>query len=164
MLSKAVVLALVPTLVSAHLRIGLASTWGGPRSDLENPLNSGSYDWFCHGGRKDTARGTTEMRAGGSVTVPVVCGEAMDDLGNARSHCQGDLNAFHGGGGCAIAISYKSNPTDYNDFTVISVNHACPSIDNLNVKFDLPKNLPNGDAVCSWTWVGSWHTMIDING
>ncbi|KAJ3057173.1 hypothetical protein HK097_011178 [Rhizophlyctis rosea] len=141
---------LLPTLVSAHMRIGLPSTWGGNDWSLETPLNSGTSNWFCAGrGRSNAA--PTELKAGGTLSVPVICGEASDQPDNGVSICSGDTAAFHKGGGCGIAISYK-DPKVIGDFHLISVNHNCPDR-GARVNFELPSNLPNGDAVCSWTWV-----------
>lgn len=136
--------------VNSHLLISLPSTWGLSTS-LENPLNAGSTNWFCHGQRKDTSAVTT-LNAGSSISVPIVCGEAIGNPQNGGSSCSNDPNAYHGGGGCGLSIAYKTSPT-IDDFVMFTVNHDCPKLGQAMISFQIPPNLPSGDAVCSWTWI-----------
>ena len=141
---------LFATGVRAHMVISLPSTWG-LSGDLEVPLNNASEDWFCHGQTKDTNVFTT-LNAGSSIDVPIVCGEAIDDPENGASICSDDTAAYHGGGGCALSISYNLGPT-IDDFKMFSVNVDCPSENTAMITFEIPDDLPTGDAVCAWTWI-----------
>lgn len=138
------------TCVQAHMLISLPSTWG-LSGDLEVPLSNSDSDWFCHGQTKDTNVVTT-LNAGTSISVPIVCGEAIDDPTNGGSICSDDTAAYHGGGGCALSISYNLSP-DITDFTMFSVNVDCPKEGQAMIPFEIPDNLPTGNAVCAWTWI-----------
>ncbi|TPX59851.1 hypothetical protein SpCBS45565_g07651 [Spizellomyces sp. 'palustris'] len=151
--SSAVVLAALPLVAhvaNAHMMISLPTVWGGLKSDLENPLNAGTKNYFCHG--EKSGKGVTTIQAGSSLSVPVVCGEAATNPSKAPSICADDPNAFHNGGGCGLSIAYTNKP-GINDFTMFSVNANCPNKGN-PVSFQVPANLPACDnCVCSWTWI-----------
>lgn len=151
LISVFVILSLCCHHAIGHMVIALPSVWG-LTSDLENPLNSGTSNWFCHGRSRDTTSVTT-LNAGQSISVPIVCGEAIDNPSQGGSTCSNDVAAYHNGGGCALSIAYKSNPTSVGDFTMFTVNHDCPKVGQAMINFAIPANLPNGDAVCSWTWI-----------
>eukprot|EP01097_Dermamoeba_algensis_P001959 TRINITY_DN1773_c0_g1_i1.p1 TRINITY_DN1773_c0_g1~~TRINITY_DN1773_c0_g1_i1.p1 ORF type:complete len:227 (-),score=60.80 TRINITY_DN1773_c0_g1_i1:70-750(-) len=147
--------------VQSHMMMNHPSVWGisSRRGGMEVPLNSRTNNWFMGGARKDTTQFLT-LNAGGSVSVPVTCGEAVGRVNEAPSVCANDRNALHGGGGCALSISYKTNPGQ-NDFTIFSVNHNCPN--NFNpVSFSIPRNLPAcQQCVCAWTWIPSETASAD---
>ncbi|KAI8922255.1 hypothetical protein DFJ77DRAFT_17176 [Powellomyces hirtus] len=149
-------LALLP-LASAHMMISNPAVWGYQDDSLENPLTSGSNNWFCHGKKKSDAQAGSQvtLNAGGKVSIPVVCGEANKNGkadGGANDICT-DAADFHMGGGCGLSIAYKSNDPKMNDFVLFSQTSNCPNKAN-SVSWDIPANLPAcDDCVCSWTWV-----------
>ncbi|KAJ3152030.1 hypothetical protein HDU89_001677 [Geranomyces variabilis] len=150
-------IALLAPLSSAHMMIHpkAGGVWGGDSSNLENPLTADTKNWFCHGKKKsDATRGRTTFTAGQTTTIPIICGEAVDDYQNAKSICT-DSTAWHGGGGCALSILYKNDASvsDLDKFVTFSVAADCPNKAN-PVPFKVPANLPNiADAVCAWHWI-----------
>jgi hypothetical protein len=142
--------AVFSTVVSSHMLLSLPSTWG-LSLPLENPLNSGTRNWFCAGKTRDTNSRTT-INAGSSITVPIVCGEAIDDPTNGAQICSNDPNAYHGGGGCALSVAFKSDPS-IEDFYMFSIAENCPASNRAMITFQTPANMPSGDAVCAWTWI-----------
>ncbi len=137
--------------VASHMLISLDSTWGLSQP-LENPLNRNSNNWFCHGKTKDTSAVTT-LKAGTTISVPIVCGEAIDNPTQGGQICSDDPNAYHGGGGCALSIAYKTSGVGIEDFYMFSVNVDCPKKGQAMINFPIPANLPNGQATCAWTWI-----------
>ncbi|ORZ35857.1 hypothetical protein BCR44DRAFT_35494 [Catenaria anguillulae PL171] len=138
----------------SHLVMALPSTWGLDTS-LENPLTQRTSNWVC-GGRQRPANGpVTTIQAGQVLHVPVTCGEAIHNLGGAAYQCATDsdgTNDYHGGGGCALSIAYTSSPR-VEDFVVFSVNHDCPRAWSTWIPFNVPINLPAGEATMAWTWI-----------
>ncbi|TPX65134.1 hypothetical protein SpCBS45565_g05382 [Spizellomyces sp. 'palustris'] len=147
-------LACHAAVTSAHLMISSPAVWGGQSDALENPLQPGNENWFCHGQSRETAKGQVEVKAGGSVNFPVLCGAAATNPGDAANICGSDPNSWHNGGGCALSIAYKKDGVKPNDFVMFSSNHDCPTRNFGSVDFKVPANLPAcDDCVCSWTWI-----------
>jgi len=161
MLTKIAVTAFLLPMASAHMMLGAPFVWGGNDGSLENPLNSGSAysQWFCHG-KSRGGQPAAKLPAGGQISIPVICGEAAGNPGNAPSTCSDDPNALHGGGGCALSISPKGNPSSLNDFYIFSVEHNCPNNFH-SVTWNIPQNLPNGKYVCSWNWIPNPNNSAD---
>ncbi|KAI8589304.1 hypothetical protein BDZ88DRAFT_418403 [Geranomyces variabilis] len=143
----------------AHMMIHTPGTWGAADDNLETPLNRDTGDWFCHGKKlSDSLGGATTITAGGQFTLPLMCGEANGQgVGNrykrAPEICT-DTTAWHGGGGCGLSIIYKKSPSknDINNFVMFTTNADCPN-KAFPVTFDIPANLPAGEATVAWTWV-----------
>ncbi|KAJ3151165.1 hypothetical protein HDU86_006155 [Geranomyces michiganensis] len=144
---------------NAHMMIHTPGTWGAADDNLETPLNRDTNRWFCHGKKlSDSLGGATTITAGSKFTLPLMCGEANGQgRGNrykkAPEICT-DTSAWHGGGGCALSIIYKKSPSskDINDFVTFTTNADCPN-KAFPVTFDIPANLPAGEATVAWTWV-----------
>eukprot|EP01097_Dermamoeba_algensis_P000123 TRINITY_DN1042_c0_g2_i1.p1 TRINITY_DN1042_c0_g2~~TRINITY_DN1042_c0_g2_i1.p1 ORF type:complete len:229 (+),score=53.93 TRINITY_DN1042_c0_g2_i1:104-790(+) len=151
----AFVTIMMMTTCQGHMMMSHPSVWGrnSQKWELQNPLNSGTRNWFMHGAKKDTNSQLT-LRAGGSVTIPIICGGAYGQEGSAASKCRPFASALHKGGGCALSIAYKSaNSVTKDDFTIFSVNYDCPN-SGINIPFRIPSNLPScADCVCAWTWI-----------
>ncbi|KAJ3043443.1 hypothetical protein HDV00_005141 [Rhizophlyctis rosea] len=163
MFTKTLIAAAFVSSASAHLLFGIGdSAWGGRDSSLELPMNSGTYDWWCHGKDRSTAKGTTELKAGGTLSAPIICGEQINNLtpDGIKACYRDDANAFHGYGGCGIAVSYKSDPKSLDDFYLVSVAHDCPRQDSFT-NFKLPSNLPNGAVVGAWFWIPNPNAAAD---
>ncbi|KAJ3167796.1 hypothetical protein HDU87_001459 [Geranomyces variabilis] len=144
---------------SAHMMIHTPGTWGAADDNLETPLNRDTGNWFCHGKTlSDSLGGATTITAGQQFTLPIMCGEANGQgvgnrYKNAPQICT-DSSAWHGGGGCGLSIIYKKSPNagDINDFVMFTTNADCPNKD-FPVTFDIPANLPAGEATIAWSWV-----------
>lgn len=63
-------------------------------------------------------------------------------------------SAVHGGGSCQLSVTTDKTPTKDSKFKVIhSIEGGCPGVDGpATFKFDVPKELPNGEATFAWTW------------
>ncbi|KAI8592969.1 hypothetical protein BDZ88DRAFT_181248 [Geranomyces variabilis] len=158
-ISKLSVVAMAAGTASAHMMIHTPGTWGAADDNLETPLNSGTNNWFCHGKKlSDSLGGATTITAGSKFTLPIMCGEANGQgKGNmykrAPEICT-DTTAWHGGGGCALSIIYKKSPAarDIGQFVTFTTNADCPN-KAYPVTFDIPANLPAGEATVAWSWV-----------
>ncbi|KAI8827138.1 uncharacterized protein EV422DRAFT_575404 [Fimicolochytrium jonesii] len=144
-------------LANAHMRVGGPYPWGGANmAALENPLNSGTPNWFCHGQKQPAKPLVLNITAGGTTTLPVTCGEAAANPAMAPQICANDPVAAHGGGGCALSIA-RPGPggVTINDFVMFSSSADCPHTNFApNINFPIPANLPAcDDCVCSWTWI-----------
>ncbi|ORZ35882.1 hypothetical protein BCR44DRAFT_41925 [Catenaria anguillulae PL171] len=148
-------LCLAAVSANAHMLMALPSTWG-LTTDLENPLNAGTPNFFCHGRQRPVNGPVTQIQAGGKLRVPIVCGEAIGNPQAGGSTCVNDgdgVNDYHQGGGCALSIAYTNDPKSVAEFTLFSVNHDCPKVGQSEIEFDVPGNLPAGDATMAWTWI-----------
>ncbi|ORZ35856.1 hypothetical protein BCR44DRAFT_24814 [Catenaria anguillulae PL171] len=140
----------------SHMLMGLPSTWGLNHA-LENPLVPSTQNWFCGGRTRPSNGPVTTIQAGQVFQVPVICGEAIHLVGTNRINeavgiCDSDRNAYHDGGGCALSIAYTPNPR-LEDFIVFSVTRACPRQGTALIPFNVPNNLPAGEATLAWTWI-----------
>ncbi|KAI9011062.1 hypothetical protein BC832DRAFT_320931 [Gaertneriomyces semiglobifer] len=149
----AILLIVSASATNAHMMLNHPTVWGISQP-LENPLTERSSNFFCHGQSKSAGKGKLALEAGKTVSLPVTCGEAVNNRGNAYNICKNDMAAVHNGGGCALSIAQKSNGASVYDFVVMSANHDCPKNNFGSVDFKMPANLPAcDDCVCSWTWI-----------
>jgi hypothetical protein len=58
--------------------------------------------------------------------------------------------AFHGGGSCQLSLSFDQG-LSFHVFKSFIGN--CPTGPNPNLTYIVPANVPNGQAVLSWTWL-----------
>ena len=143
--------------VYAHLIFSDKSvyTGGNPLTDLEIPMvaSTSLNDWYCKGYSRSNDTPTLELVSGGTISVPIICGEASigADVMSATGSCDNDRNALHGGentSGCAISIKIG-----FQDYVMLTVAYDCPKNDWSAVTFVIPEGLPSiSDAECSWSW------------
>lgn len=142
--------------VLGHLIFSDPSVYTGdlPVWELEKPLiQSTPLDkWYCAGRSRPVDAPTLELVSGGSIDVPILCGEAPlgADKSTATRFCDNDRNALHGAeeGGCALSIKIGEQ-----NFVMLSVVHECPKSDWSSVTFEVPEGLPSiRDAECAWSW------------
>jgi hypothetical protein len=130
-------------------------TGGNPLTDLEIPMvvNTPLDEWYCKGYSRQDDTPTLELVSGGTISVPIICGEASigANTESATQACNSDRNALHGGdtsAGCAISIKIG-----FQDYVMLTVAHDCPKNDWSAVTFVIPEGLPSiSDAECSWSW------------
>jgi hypothetical protein len=160
---KASVYVFVFGSVSAHLIFSDKSvyTGGKPLTDLEKPMvvNTPLDDWYCKGYPRQNDTPTLELVSGGTISVPIICGEASigANTESATQTCEIDFSkgrdSLHGEGngenaGCAISIKIG-----FQDYVMLTVAHDCPKNDWSAVTFVIPEGLPSiSDAECSWSW------------
>lgn len=150
-------LAFISPLVSAHGAIYGDYAFGSANGGISsNPLTKSLslHDWFFRGLTPASAKGKIDLTPGGKVTLNVACSQDNADQGRM---C-GDFGAMHlksngQGSGCALLISYKNfNSIKPEDMSVFSVSHDCTKADSHRT-FDVPSNLPAGEATCAFHWV-----------
>jgi hypothetical protein len=153
---KASVYVLVFSSVYAHLIFSDESvyTGGNPLTELEKPMVASTplNEWYCKGYSKQDDTSMLELVSGGTISVPIICGEASigSNTESTKQACD-DRNALHSGdtgAGCAISIKIG-----FQDYVMLTVAHDCPKNDWSAVTFVIPDGLPSiSDAECSWSW------------
>ncbi|KAF8332402.1 uncharacterized protein EI90DRAFT_3055522 [Cantharellus anzutake] len=139
------------------------------------PLINRTFEqWWLHGYSEypPHPEDIMQLPAGGSQMIEIACGKqftsywpmvaSTDQRNGDPSPCPGsNTQEFHTGGlndlgGCALAISYKSNVSQVapEDFTVFSINQTC--VWERETYFQVPKDMPpcpNGMCTCAWFWI-----------
>lgn len=181
---SALVLALVVKDTAAHIVLWHDAMFGWDQSNINQndavtPLADMTFDeWWFHGYKdKKPAEGKfIELPVGGVFKGEVACNKAQttwnpeitdeSQLDEFACHDVGPMHTTDAKGsenptnvkGCGLAIAYTSdeNTVKPSDFTVFSVDHACPW--KRRVDFPVPADLPacpEGGCLCSWGWVHS---------
>ena len=124
-------LAMAPSATS-HMIMAEPKPFGSPNN---SPLDPSGSDYPC----KATS-------SAGGPTNDFKVGE------NATLSFSG--SAVHGGGSCQLAVTTDKNPTKESKFKVIhSIEGGCPGVGGPSTfSFQVPEELPNGEAVFAWTW------------
>ncbi len=162
--------------ISAHCGItfvGMKDNYVAPRNDDPAtswwPLDHGELKFtkldaeaaVCHGTKKGESIFTVKGGDVMSLDFRANCNSGTDPLGvdviqggekvHAESGSEHIGDGRHGGGMCEISIAYVENPK-WSDFIVLKRwEGTCPD-SKLNWEFDLPKDMPKGEAVMQWTW------------
>ena len=172
-------------LAHAHGCIWHPSMWGfnvtatnspqyGSRDNRpQSPLKNLPFDqWWFHGHLDQPPHpdDIMELPAGGKVTTELACDKDATsywpsgpggDQQSGNDPCPGPpsqlihTNGLDDLGGCALAISYKSDASQVQpeDFVVFSINHRC--IWDRYTDFQIPANMPecpDGKCTCAWFW------------
>lgn len=137
------------SLASAHIVMTIPKPFDA--ASLDNaPLNADGSNFPC----KKGPNGVYDF----SDPTPMPLGSSQ------LVQFKGD--ATHGGGSCQISITYDSNPTPNSVWKVLhSFEGGCPMADIAGNRgdnaeniipdvftFQVPTNLPTGNAVLAWTW------------
>ncbi|KAI5799306.1 hypothetical protein DFH27DRAFT_514922 [Peziza echinospora] len=141
-------LAAFAPLVAAHVKmVGPESFYSIPEGKEQNPLDANGANYPCF---------YTSGGSGKQITW---------DAGTRREiNLRG--SAVHGGGSCQVSIAYPKGGLNAGTvFKVLqSYEGACPAgsttgnlPDDIEhvipaLSFNLPKDIPSGDAVIAWTW------------
>jgi hypothetical protein len=127
-------LAMAPS-ITAHMIMAEPKPFGAPNN---SPLDPSGSDYPCKMGASSSSTGgpTTEFKVGENSTLSFTG------------------SAVHGGGSCQLAVTLDKNPTKDSAFKVIhSIEGGCPGVGGpATFSFQVPEELPNGEAVFAWTW------------
>jgi hypothetical protein len=127
-------LAMAPS-VSAHMIMAEPKPFGSPNN---SPLDPSGSDYPCKMGASGSSAGgpMNEFKVGQNSTLSF------------------SGSAVHGGGSCQLAVTLDKNPTKDSAFKVIqSIEGGCPGVGGPSTfSFQVPEELPNGEAVFAWTW------------
>ena len=161
--------------ISAHCDItfvGMDGKYVSPRNDDPEkswyPLDQifqNADSAVCHGTKKGESIFTVKGGDVMSLNFRPNCNSGTDSSGtdviqegktvHDESGSESISDARHGGGMCEISIAYEENPK-WSDFIVLKRwKGTCPD-SKLDWKFDLPKDLPNGEATMQWTWFNAY--------
>jgi hypothetical protein len=129
-------LAMAPS-VTAHMIMAEPKPFGSPNNSPLDPLGS---DYPCKmGASASTANAPmNEFKVGQNSTLSF------------------SGSAIHNGGSCQLAVTTDTTPTKDSKFKVIySIEGGCPGVEQgapATYSFQVPEELPNGQAVFAWTW------------